>query len=198
MQDPAPQGAMKDPQTRLMLRFQQGDDEAFSQLVDEYEEYLQRWFRREFHDWHVAEDLSQKVFLKVFLARENYVPSAKFKTWLCQIAMNVVRNERRTRGRRAVALMSPDTMAPLYSEGGDQEPAVVVERKELQEIVRDAIGTLTQRSRQAVVLRFQDRLSYAAIGRVIHSSSKAAKSLLTRTKDRLRPRLRSYLQRECA
>lgn len=198
MRDPASRSARKDPQAQLMLRFQQGDEDAFSQIVEEYEEYLQRWFRREFHDWHVAEDLSQKVFLKVFLARDNYVPTAKFKTWLCQIAMNVVRNERRTRGRRSMALISPEAMAPLHSDGGDREPQAVVERKELQEIVRDAIATLTQRGRQAVMLRFHDRLTYAAIGRAIHSSSKAAKSLLTRTKDRLRPRLRSYLHRECA
>lgn len=190
--------ATDDPHTQLMLRFQAGEDDAFSDLVEQYESYLQRWFRREFQDWHVAEDLSQKVFLKVFRARESYVPTARFKTWLCQIAMNVVRNERRTRGRHAVTLMSPETIAPLQSDGEDCEPVKSAERNELQEVVRAAVASLTERSRQAVVLRFHERLTYAQIGRVIHSSSKAAKSLVTRTKDRLRPRLRTRLQRECA
>ena len=195
---PAPQTAIEDPHTQLMLRFQAGDDDAFSDLVQQYEDYLQRWFRREFQDWHIAEDLAQKVFLKVFRARENYVPSARFKTWLCQIAMNVVRNERRTRGRHAVTLLSPEAMVPLQSDGGVQEAVKSAEQNELKEVVRAAVATLTERSQRAVVLRFHDRLTYAEIGRVIRSSSKAAKSLVTRTKDRLRPRLSSYLRRECA
>jgi RNA polymerase sigma-70 factor (ECF subfamily) len=181
-----------------MLRFQAGEEAAFSELVEHYEEYLQGWFRREFQDWHTAEDLSQKVFLKVFQARANYVPTARFKTWLCQIAMNVVRNERRRRGRHAAALLSPETLAPLHSDGGEQEPLKSAERNELQAVVGAAVAALSKRSRQAVVLRFHDRLSYSEIGRALRSSSKAAKSLLARTKDRLRSRLRPCLQRECA
>lgn len=192
------QSGKTDPHARLMLRFQSGDESAFAALVEHYEEYLQSWFRREFQDWHTAEDLSQKVFLKVFQARESYVATARFKTWLCQIAMNVVRNERRSRGRRAVALLGPETLAPLHSDGGDQEPIRNAERKELQTVVSTAVAALSQRSRRAVVLRFHNRLSYVEIGRALRTSSKAAKSLLTRTKDRLRSRLRPCLQRECA
>ena len=39
-----------------------------------------------------AEDLAQEVFLRVYRARKQYTPSAKFTTWLFRIATNLALN----------------------------------------------------------------------------------------------------------
>ncbi len=46
-------------------------------------------FTRMVRDTAVAEDLAQEVFLRVYRARQEYAPSAKFTTWMFRIATNL-------------------------------------------------------------------------------------------------------------
>src|SRR5437899_12415082 len=66
-----------------------------------------------------AEDLAQEVFLRVYRAREEYVPSAKFITWLFRIATNLPLNSARANRyqRTEVSLAAPVT---TDAEGRDE------------------------------------------------------------------------------
>ena len=60
---------LDDPEVRLMLRVQEGDNEAFRQLVDRYNSRIFGFFRRRLGDRQEAEDLTQEVMLRLFRSR---------------------------------------------------------------------------------------------------------------------------------
>ena len=90
-----------DPDVRLMLEVRDGSAAAFEELVLRYQGRLVRVLEHLVGGRDLAEDLAQEVFLRVFRARRQYVPGAKFATWLFTIANNVASNALRDRSRRA-------------------------------------------------------------------------------------------------
>src|SRR5437773_12162270 len=97
---PRPRRALADADVVRMLRVQRGEAGAFAELVERYWAPIVGRFYRQLGDRHEAEDLAQDVFLRLFRARANYRPTARFSTWLFHIAANVARNALRTRRRR--------------------------------------------------------------------------------------------------
>ena len=86
------QYAMRDPDVRLMLRVREGDPEAFAELVDRFQHRLLGILTHLVGRADEAEDLAQEVFLRVYRARADYHPQAKFSTWFFTIANNVALN----------------------------------------------------------------------------------------------------------
>ena len=68
---------LRDPDVQRMLRVQDGDDAAFGELVEAYQNRLIGIFRHLLRDPEAAEDLAQEAFLRVYRARERYRPTAK-------------------------------------------------------------------------------------------------------------------------
>ena len=81
-----------DPDVRLMLKVRDDNGKAFEELVQKYEARLVSFLGHQVRGQDQAEDLAQEVFMRVFRARKNYVPSAKFSTWLFTITHNVASN----------------------------------------------------------------------------------------------------------
>src|ERR1700744_6779828 len=96
---------------QLMLDVKAGDDESFALLLHRYRSPLVNFLYRMVRNREQAEDLAQEVFIRVYRAREEYVPSAKFTTWLFRIATNMALNSvRDTRHQRLeLSLEAPIT-----------------------------------------------------------------------------------------
>src|SRR6202047_2394700 len=87
---------------QLMLDVKAGDEASFDLLLRKYRLPLVNFLFRMVRDAATAEDLAQEVFLRVYRARKQYSPSAKFTTWLFRIATNLALNSvRDNRHRRA-------------------------------------------------------------------------------------------------
>src|SRR5438034_2516689 len=97
---------------QLMLDVKAGDEQSFTLLLHRYRSPLVNFLYRMVRNREQAEDLAQEVFLRVYRARENYVPSAKFTTWLFRIATNLALNSvRDTRYQRMeISLDAPVTV----------------------------------------------------------------------------------------
>ena len=67
---------------QLMLDVKAGDEASFELLLHRYRSPLVNFLYRMVRNREQAEDLAQEVFLRVYRAREDYVPSAKFTTWI--------------------------------------------------------------------------------------------------------------------
>src|ERR1700676_4526567 len=80
---------------QLMLDVKAGDEASFNFLLQKYRLPLVHFLNRMVRDSATAEDLAQEVFLRVYRARKQYTPSAKFTTWLFRIATNLALNSRR-------------------------------------------------------------------------------------------------------
>ncbi len=186
---------------QLMLRVREGDAFAFEQLMERYHPRLVRILRRVGGDEDSAEDLAQDVFLRVFRARANYQPTAKFSTWLFHIADNVAKNAIRDRKRRkevqtqnadgsSSIMPSLDQMA-LASTGA--MPVRRLDKVERAEMVRLAVDALNDRQRMALLLCKFEGLSYQEIADVMELSVQAVKSLLSRARVNLKQILDPYV-----
>ena len=191
----------QDPEVRLMLRVREDDASAFEELVARYQDRLLTILQHMLGSREQAEDLTQDVFLRVYRARRSYQPGAKFSTWLFTIANNVASNARRSLARRREVVLQTSDSGPMGPRGLDQMakdasglmPSRLLDKAELSEVVRQAIGTLNSRQRMAVLLcKFED-MSYAEIAETMELTPQAIKSLLSRARGNLRDTLEPYL-----
>ncbi len=143
-----------------------------------------------------AEDLTQEVFVRVYKSVERYRPQAHISTWILTIARNLTLNELR-RHQPAVSLDAPlmgedsDMQRQLTdprSVGADEE----LIRQEKVEAIKEAIASLPENQRTAVLLRRYEEFSYEQIAQTMNLSVEAVKSLLSRAKENLKVNLRKY------
>jgi len=181
---------------QLMLGVKQGDEASFELLLQRYRRPLCHFLNRMVRDPGQAEDLAQEVFLRVYRARRDYEPSAKFTTWLFRIATNLALNALRD-GRHRQAEIPLD--APAEGEDGpgltlevpDGAPVVeqqLVERERVAVVLR-AIDALPEKQRAAVLLHKYEEMGYEEIARILGCSVSALKSLLFRAYEALRVEL---------
>src|SRR5947209_16618215 len=103
---------------QLMLDAKAGDEQSFALLLHRYRSPLVNFLYRMVRNREQAEDLAQEVFIRVYRARAEYVPSAKFTTWLFRIATNLALNSLRdTRHQRME--ISLDAPVTADAEDGD-------------------------------------------------------------------------------
>ena len=198
----APDYALRDPDVLLMLQVREDNSAAFEELVLRYRgrliTVLEQWMQQR----DVAEDLAQEVFLRVFRARKTYEPRAKFSTWLFAIASNVARSALSSLARRREMniapgrdrVSAPDPLDQMALDSSGMMPTRQLDRAERAEIVQQAILSLSERQRFALLLSKFEGMSYSEIGETMELSSQAVKSLLSRARNNLRVALEPYMQ----
>jgi RNA polymerase sigma-70 factor, ECF subfamily len=149
-----------------------------------------------------AEDLTQEVFLRVFRAAGRYEPGAKFSTWLFTIANNVASNALRSRSRRREVGVpegngsdsSPLQLDQLAKAASGFMPTRALDKAEQAEMVRNAVGALSERQRMALLLAKFEGMSYQDIADTMNLSVQAVKSLLSRARVNLKEILTPYVE----
>src|SRR5690349_11866722 len=95
--------AAADPDTGLMLRVRDGDEESFRVLLDKHRNSLVHFLYRMVQEQPVSEELAQEVFLRIYRSRTSYEPTARFTTWMFRIAthlaLNWLRDEKHERSQ---------------------------------------------------------------------------------------------------
>jgi len=192
--------ASADPDAALMLRVKRGDKQAFAGLVDKYKQPVVNFVCRMLRDETEAEDLAQNVFLQVYKSAHRYRVSAKFSTWLFTIARNLCLNEIRRRSRHpAESLDAPhpehdDQPLRQFEDKETSLPPDALLRGELEQKIAQALATLPENQRTAILLCRQEDLSYEEIADVLGCSLSATKSLIHRGRETLKQMLKPYLQ----
>lgn len=195
-------GYLRDPEVQLMLRAKEGDDEAFTKLVAAYQDRLIAIFFHIVGSQEAAEDLAQDVFMRIYRARRGYEPTARFSTWLFRIANNLASNSRRDQGRRKEVSLTGSDSGPLgprpeerlAMEKSGLMPARQLDKRELQGLVQNAMTTLNDRQRLAVLLHKFEEMSYQDIADAMEMTPAAVKSLLSRARENLRQVLEPHMQ----
>jgi RNA polymerase sigma-70 factor (ECF subfamily) len=192
--------ALRDPDVRLMLQVRDDEPGSFEGLVERYQYRLVAVMNHLVGNPEEAEDLAQEVFLRVYRARKKYKPRSKFSTWLFTIANNLALNSIRARQRKPVVPLNVRESGPLGARPQEQlvpdpgtGPQQKVQKTELAERIREALETLNERQRMAVVLNKFEDMNYAEIAEVMNLTTKAVKSLLSRARMNLRSALTGYV-----
>ncbi len=184
-----PFAAVLDPEAILMMRAAEGDDESLSYLIRSYKPSIVHYLHRMVRDRAAAEDLGQEVFVRAYRARHSYQPSARFRTWLFHIAMNValnwIRDERHERGHLRLDQPLEDSRPIVLRDSNPSAESVLVKQSVAAE-VRRAVEALPENQRSAVLLHKYEGLEYTQIAQVLCCSVSAVKSLLFRAYRTLR------------
>src|SRR6202041_2617637 len=185
--------AMARSDVQLMLDVKAGDQASFDFLLAKYRSPLVNFLNRMVRDQATAEDLAQEVFLRVYRARKQYTPSAKFSTWMFRIATNLALNSVRDNRHRQmdVSIDAPveEDVAPLQLPARDMRIDEHMIERDRSEFIRRTIQALPEKQRVAVLLHKYEEMDYAEIAKILDCSESALKSLLFRAYETLRVQL---------
>ena len=201
--DPFPPPILSLSDEDLMARVAEEDERAFSELVRRYQGRVVNLVSRVLNDRECADDLSQEVFVRVFIHRRNYHRGSKLSTWLFTIAANLAKNEIRRRVRRR-NWFSLDALQEAFKDGAmlfadpTEGRERLLEREQLQEAVGRAIATVPEKYRLALVFRDIEGLSYEEIAQVLGIPGGTVRSRINRARSMLKRKLHPLLRKEIA
>ncbi len=183
--------AIEPPGTRdrdLIARILAGERELFHELVRPYEKSVYFAAFSVLQNPDDAEDAAQETVFKALKNLHTFRAEAKFSTWLVSIALN----EARGRLRHTRLLEFDPIDAEPNEESGDFTPAVIsdwrevpleaLERKELRELLRDALQGLPEMYREILVLRDVQECSIAEAAATLGVNEGVVKTRLLRAR----------------
>lgn len=153
----------------LILKVQEGQNQAFDVLVGRYKNRLYAYLFRLLGNESEAEEFAQETFVRAYMHADKYKTVAKFSTWLYTIATNLVRNRIRNikRRPRMVSMWSDQQGSDdgRWVEIKDEapNPEDVMDRRKLNELIQTAIDRIPAKYRPSFVLREINGLSYEEI-----------------------------------
>lgn len=169
----------------LIARCLNGDQAGFSTLYDQFAPVIYRLCYGLLGNHQDAEDVLQEAFVYAFKNLKRFdARRASFKTWLYTIAISRCRNLYR---RRRFSLVDLGHLFNLDLPGTKSEtPEAALTERTMQEIVEEAVLSLSPHLREAVILRYGHGLTYREIAEVMGCPQKTAESRVRLAHERLR------------
>ncbi|MBN1918704.1 MAG: sigma-70 family RNA polymerase sigma factor [Verrucomicrobia bacterium] len=194
-------GARSVPDTELVRRTLDGDQEAYRALVSAYQNKVYGIAYGVIRNREDALDIAQEVFIKAFKKLRGFRGSSSFYTWIYRITINMAIDHARKKKHMVSVDYDEAILEVPSTDAGLQRPHVAdplesLERTELNETIMNAIMELPEEQRATVVLREIEDLSYAEIAAVLGCSIGTVMSRLHYGRKKLRQRLSGYLSAE--
>ena len=182
----------------LVSRILGGDRDRFTELVKRYEKRVINYVYRITHRYEDAHDLTQEIFVKVFLALDRYDPKYQFSTWLFRIAQNSAIDALRKKAIAEVPLARPTDDEPSGKErefaDGGVSPYRALKNKQLSAAIDDAVGKLPADYRELIQLRHFAELSYEEIASMKKLPLGTVKNKLFRARNLLKEALSEFVE----
>jgi RNA polymerase sigma factor (sigma-70 family) len=165
----------------LLAQFRTGSKEAFDALVARHIDWVYSAVLRQVHDAHLADDVTQTVFILLAKKAPLLGPGRALEPWLFKVAryasLEALRRERRRKAheQKAAAMTQETTGA-----------AVEPEWKAISPLLDDLVARLGGDDRKCILLRFYQRQTYPEIGIQLGISEEAARKRVDRAVEKLR------------
>lgn len=180
--------------SQLIREIKEGRIELYSVLIERYEKKIQMFIMHLLRSYKMevyAEDICQETFYKAFKSLKTFRDEeATFSTWLYTIARNTALSELR-KSRYSEVSLEDNVTTPQISTILLPEQELL--RNERAQKVREAINTLPEKQRSALILREYEQLDYREIAQILDSSVSSIKSLLFRARMSIKMQLESYI-----
>lgn len=172
---------VRDDEKALIAAAAEGDEHAFSEIVERYQKPVYNLCYRLLGNHGDAEDASQEVFMKAYRGLGKFDPQRPFMSWILAIAYNQSIDQIRRRRVTWVGLEA------LFDRSDQQSPSaeLAVEARDEAESVQEMLSTLSVKDRAAVVLRYWYDYSYDEIAETLSLTTSAVKSRLHRARREL-------------
>ena len=158
----------------LATRAAAGEREPFEALVRQYGSVLQTVVERQVGDHHLAHDLTQEIWIKVYRAIARFRPGGSFRSWLFTIALNHVRDALRGQGRERVVYLDEFSVPPR-AVGADPSG-----RTEERAAIEACLERVPEPFRTAVTLVDVLELSYEEAAQSLRCAVGTVKSRVNR------------------
>ena len=182
----------------LVARILGGDRDRFTDLVARYEKRVVNYVYRITHRYEDAHDLTQEIFVKVFLALDRFDPKYQFSTWLFRIAQNSAIDALRKKSVAEVPLTRPasedeDSKEREFADEGIS-PYRALKNKQLSAAIEGAVENLPPDYRELIQLRHYAELSYEEIASMKKLPLGTVKNKLFRARNLLKDALEHYVE----
>ncbi len=179
-----------DQEQSLIARSQRGDAQAYESLVREHEQAAFRAAYLITRDPHEAAEVAQDAFLRAFRALHTFKLGLPFRPWLLRIVTNLALNKVQAAQRRAK--MTERYAQQVIAGQNDPAPDNLLEEREQNERLLDAVGRLSRDERSLISLRYFMGLPEAEVAEALSIPLGTVKSRLHRTL----AKLKGIIQRE--
>ncbi len=181
----------------LVLQSQKGSLSAFDQLTRRYYQKIYGLVYNMTGSREDAEDVVQDVFIKAHKKLGSFRGNSQFYTWVYRIALNTTINFRKKRTRKAAIHLddlNPDvTKDPSYMRLFTNEtPLRKVKLTELQKKLNEAIQTLSDKHKQAVILHDIQGMPHEDIAKIMKCSVGTVRSRLFYARKKLQEELTEF------
>jgi len=166
----------------MLIRAQNGDEEAFTSLVLQYQNPVYNLCYRMLGNAQEAEDAAQETFWRAFQAIRRYDRNRSFATWLLSIAAHYCIDQQRK--KRITTMEIEDWMEEVIPDH-TPEPEKQVRENEERQSIQLLLSSLNPQDRAAVILRYWYECSEEEISQALQLSVSAVKSRLHRARLRL-------------
>ncbi len=178
---------LKDEELMISL-VEKGDLSAFEELLKRYEKPLFGYISKYMNNFHIAQDLFQETFYRIFKHRKSFNNSLSFSTWAYRIATNVCINELKTKARelevslednslgQEPSFLSKDKKVDTISHNPSPEEHSI--KKDLEEKIRGLALSLPEKLKSVFILSEYQGLSCHDIANILEIPIGTVKSRL--------------------
>ena len=179
---------MKNEDVQLIERTLAGDESAFSTLVRKYQKPVHAFVRRKVGDFHIAEEITQDIFLRVYEKLQTLKNPNTFAGWLYVIAAHqcFAWFEKKRIPMESLDAMPPEELEELaygqYRAKQQEEFA----NEQQREVVEGLLQKLPEGERSVVTLHYLDSMTCEDVSELLGVSPNTVKSRLHRARKRLK------------
>lgn len=173
---------------------QEGDTDAFGELVVRYEAKLKRYARKFLSRKEDIEDLVQEVCIKAYEHIQSFDTTLRFSPWIYRIAHNVFVNELKRSSRFGFGVFDADALLPLLPAIETTDGDILQE--EMRESIDASLATLSPKYREVLALHYFEELSYKEISEVLRIPVTTVGVRMTRARRQLRNQMHAHGHKE--
>lgn len=183
-------------QPELIEQLQQGDEQAFKKLVDEWQDMVYNTAVSIVQNEDDADDITQDVFIQVYQSVSSFKGESKFSTWLYRIVISkaldhVKKKKRKKRFAFVQSLFGTASEEEIHPQEFNH-PGVLMENRERAAELFKAMELLPDNQRIAFTLHKLEAQKHQDIAAIMDISVTAVESLIARAKGNLRKTLNAY------
>ncbi len=177
---------------KLILRFQEGDINAYNELVKRYKDRLLNFVLRYFNNVEQAEDVVQDTLIKLYTHASYYKNVAKFSTWIFTIAKNNALTELRKNKRKKTDSLWTDDGQVVDINSKEESLDSKVQNEIAIDQLNKFLDEIPENFRMAVVLRDFQELSYEEISKILEIPIGTIKSRINRGRIQLAEKMKHF------
>ncbi|MFT3824910.1 MAG: RNA polymerase sigma factor [Chitinophagaceae bacterium] len=181
----------------LIQRLRAGDELAFKQLVENYQDLVFNTALGVVQNTEDAEDVAQEVFIQVYRSIDQFKGDARLSTWIYRItttkALDHIRSKKRKKRFAFITGLFGNNGQLLHDPVDFNHPGVAMDKKEQAALLFSMIDKLPENQKVAFNLHKTEHLSYQEIADIMGISVSAVESLLFRARQNLKKMLEKAL-----